>query len=357
MKRILLASSILATAYLTCPTASADTINVDVIYPEVSQQSQTLSLVGTVETPNSAALAPLQSGLVAEILVEEGQLVEKHQPLLVLDSELAELGLQQANAGLAAARANADEAQRRYDEIVKLADKQLVAETSMAERRSNVAITEAEVEQAIVQQKLHKSLLARHTLKAPFSGLIARRYADLGEWVTSQNPVFHLIAQDDLRLAVSIPQEYFHQLNGRSDINVEVTPDFPDAAPIKAKLDTLVRSAANSSRTLTGHIELPDSSDLLVGMSARADVLIPESEKAIARVPRSAIKQHPDGGFSVFAAVEGKARQIVVEVIESNDGIVAVSGLDADVPIVATGVAVLVNGADLTITNQSRGGQ
>ena len=354
VKHVFVATAFAVAAHFTTSPARAEAIAVDVAYPEITQQSETLTLIGTVETPNSATLAPLQSGLVAEILVEEGQLVEKGQRLLVLDSELAELSLEQANAALVLAQANAREAVRQYEEAVKLATEQLAAETLAAERKAYVAITEAEIEQAIVQQKFQQRLLARHTLKAPFSGLIAERFVDLGEWVTSQSALFQLTAQDNLRLAVSIPQEYFPRLNDSGHIHVKVTPDFAGAATVDATLDVLVTSAANSSRTLTGFIQLPAGPNWLVGMSARADVTIPSSEQAIAWVPESAIKQHPDGGFSVFSVVDDKAKQVVVNVVDSEDDMVAVSGLSGTTPVVTTGVSVLIDGADLTIKNPSR---
>jgi RND family efflux transporter MFP subunit len=354
MKHVLLAVLLFIAAYLPMSPVSAEAVDVDVVYPKATQQPQTLSIIGTVEAPNSAALAPLLPGLVAQLLVEEGQLVEKGQPLLVLDSELAELSLQQASAALLAAEANAKEALRLYDQAVDLAKDEVTTPTIVAERKSNLAIAEAEVKQAVAQEKLEQSLLARHTLKAPFSGLITERFVNLGEWVDSQSVVFQLTAQDNLRLAVSIPQEYFRRLNGTSDVQVEVTPDFLDAAAIEAKLDVLVNSAANRTRTLTGFIHLPDSPEWLVGMSARADVTIPGSEQEVTWVPKSAIKRHPDGGFSVFSVVDNKAKQIVVDVIDSESDLVAVSGLSPDLPVVAAGVAVLIDGAELNVKNSSQ---
>lgn len=339
---------LLVLLHLVNRTAWAETVNVEVVYPKISQQTESLILIGTVEAPQSAALAPLQPGLVAKLAIEKGQKVKEGQTLMVLDSLLAELSVQQAQAGLQAAAATQQEAERLYQELLQLSTQQLVAETLIAERKAALTIATAGVRQAKTQYRLQQSILSRHTLKAPFSGLIVDRYVNIGEWVTQQNPIFHLVSQDSLRLTVSIPQEYYQTLNTSQNISVKVTPDF-NASSINATLDVLVNSAANVSRTLVGLITLPDEHDWLVGMSARVEISLPFSAQPIAWLPKSAIKQHPDGGNSVFTVVGNKAKQTAISVIQYEGALVAVSGITDEYPVVASGVAVLKNDAQLTV--------
>lgn len=353
MNKILLAVFLSVGILSTNSATAADTVNVDVVYLTPEQKGQTLTLVGTVETPNTSSLMPLQPGLVAAINVEKGQFVEQGQTLLVLDKELAELQLAQANASVASAQAAADEAQRLYQEMINLAKQQLVAETTIAERKANVIIAEANLQQAIAEKNMQQTIVARHTLKAPFSGIITERFVNLGEWLTQQTPAFTLTATDNLRLTVAIPQEYFHQLNNGESVAVKVTPDFAAASSISAKLDVLINSAANRSRTLTGLINLPNNNDWLVGMSARAEIALPASNQAIFWVPKAALKRHPDGGTSVFTAVNNKAKQVIVEVIESKSDTVAIKGINKQSPVIVSGVAVLKDGAELSPKNSS----
>ena len=333
-------------------TWAATPTNVQVVYPKISQQAESLILTGTVEAPQSSALAPLQTGLISTLAVEKGQEVTKGQILMVLDSQLIELSVQQAQASVQAAIAAQQESERLYQESLTLSKKQLVAETLIAERKANVTIANAEVRQAKTQYQLQQNMLSRHTLRAPFAGLIVDRYVNIGEWVTQQNPAFQLISQDNLRLVVSIPQEYYQALKTSPNIDVNVTPDFVNATKVHAKLDVLVNSAANESRTLVGLIELTDNQDWLVGMSAQAEIILPSSEQQIAWLPKSAIKQHPDGGSSVFTVVENKARQVNVTIIEDQGDLVAVSGIPSRLPVVSSGVAVLRNGTALVVASE-----
>ena len=336
-------------AWLFSPTSTAQVVEVDVFYPESARSAQTLALTGTVESRQHAELAPLRAGVVARLLVEAGDTVEAGQKLMVLDAKLAELNLAQIKAAAEAAQVVKTEAERLYQEVISLSERQLVAETLMSERQSAVAVASADVTRAKAELAQQREVVRRYTLYAPFAGVVAERNVDVGEWVTEQTRVFTLVEQQNLRLNVSIPQEYYGQLVGRKDIGVTLIPDFVNAMPIQARLDRLVAVANDISRALTGYIDLPAGTPLVAGMSARAEIAIPESEQAVLWVPRSAIKQHPDGGRSVFAVVNNKARRFLVDVVEQQRDRVAITGAPGDRALIISGVELLQDGTDLEV--------
>ncbi len=74
------------------PSSAQDSpIEVTAAYPVASQKYQSITLSGAVSSANDAFLAPLQAGLVDKLFVEVGDHVQQGQPLLTLDSKLAEL--------------------------------------------------------------------------------------------------------------------------------------------------------------------------------------------------------------------------------------------------------------------------
>lgn len=329
----------------TCFYAQANNVNsVDVYQAKASQTSQSLSLTGTVEAKQHAELATLESGVVESLYVEVGDVVEKGQKLLSLDAKLAKLNVERVKALKAAAQAQKTEAERLYKEVVSLSKQQLVAETLLNERLSALAIAKAELSRVDAELAQALEVLSRHTLIAPFSGVIAERQIDVGEWVTQQSSVLTLVEQQSLRLKVAIPQEYYQQLNASGDVSVVVTPDVAGASSITAKLNRLVGVAANSSRTVTGLVYLPNNAALVVGMSAKASVYLPASETTQVWLPKSAIKQHPDGGRSVFVVDNNKASRVLVKVAKTDGNLVAVTGTSADKPFVVSGVELLRDG-------------
>ena len=155
------------------PSSAQDSpIEVTAAYPVASQKYQSITLSGAVSSANDAFLAPLQAGLVDKLFVEVGDHVQQGQPLLTLDSKLAELALQQAEAELEVGTVAYNEAERLLNEVDALSQQQLAAKTLFQQRKAEVANAKAELARLKATLALRKEIVARHTLKAPFDGVI-----------------------------------------------------------------------------------------------------------------------------------------------------------------------------------------
>jgi RND family efflux transporter MFP subunit len=329
-----------------------DVINVDVVYPNQTQTNQTLVLTGTVEAKQYARLASLEAGRVDSLQVEIGDVVERGQILLSLDSKLAELEVEGAKANLNAAQVNQAEAQRLYQEVLALSKQQVVAQTLIAERAALLASAQAQLANAQAQLSLQEELLVRHTLRAPFAGIIAQRNVDIGEWVTQQSPVFDLVAQDNLRLSLAIPQEYYATLSQQGAINVEVQPDTGGGMGFSAQLSRFVPVSNSATRAFLAQVDLPAQSDMVVGMSARAQITIPNTSRSAITLPRSAIKQHPDGGSSVFVVENGKAKRIITTYTNLPGNMVQINNQDTDQAFIISAVELLRDGMPVVANTQ-----
>lgn len=342
------AKLIVATAFFSV-SSWANSIQVELVSPELKTTETVLKLTGTIETKQNSELAVLQSGVVAELYAEQGDLVLKGQKLLALDSELAVLEYEQLKAELKISRLNLAEKQRLFDEIDSLKNDKLIAETTAAQRKSELSVAKAQLAQAISKVKMQEEVVRRHTLYAPFSGVIAERNVDLGEWVTQQTSTFSLLEDKNLRLKVSIPQEYYSHIVGQLNIPVTVTTDVEGASSYKVKLTKLVTAANPVNRTFTALIDLSDIESLAPGMSARAEVVIPEQQKQVIWLPKNAIKIHPDGGYSVFYVNNGQAKRTLVNVHEFSGELVGVIGADSNKQYISTGVELLQDGQEVMI--------
>ncbi|UTW44223.1 efflux RND transporter periplasmic adaptor subunit [bacterium SCSIO 12696] len=328
---------------------SAQATEVDVFYPAPEPTYQALTLTGTVEAVQNANLASLQAGVIERFFVEVGDRVTQGQKLMALDATLAKLTLAEARASVASSKVNLAEAKRLYQEALALSEQQALAQTLIARRKAAVSIAEAELSKQSSSLAYQQELVNQHTLYAPFNGVISQRNADLGEWVTQQSSVLGLVQQDKLRLVVSIPQEYYRLLKQPENIVVMVTPGVTGADGFKSTISRYVAVSNEQSRAFTAHIDLPALENLVPGMSASANLQFGATQQQLIWLPKKALKQHPDGGSSVFAVINGVAERFIVSVVDEKEQQIAVTGAPANHAYVTSGIALLRDGEPLTI--------
>lgn len=211
---------------------------------------------GTIEAAEILTAAEV-AGRVVETLAEEGQKVSPGQPLLRIDPAAYELGVGQAEAALAIAKARLLEAEegprlpqvRQADEQYRKAQADLdgaqtahdrlralyaegaatKAQLDESETRLRAARAQAQsagaqadlvregahlrsveslrasVRQAEAALGLAKLNLERATVRAPVSGVVLRRLAEPGSAVTPGAPVAQLADLDNLWVRVYVP--------------------------------------------------------------------------------------------------------------------------------------------------------
>ena len=162
----------------------AQITKVDIFTPSLISNPEAMYLTCNVEATRHANVAVMEPGSVAELYVDAGSEVKAGDKLLKLDSTLADLLLAQDKASLQAAKVAQQEAERLLDEVLALSKQQRVAKTLIEERRANLANARAELVRQQAAVSLQTEIVNRHTLYAPFSGVISNRKVDIGEWVT-----------------------------------------------------------------------------------------------------------------------------------------------------------------------------
>jgi RND family efflux transporter MFP subunit len=325
-----------------------EAISVDAMIGLESPSNTTLTLTGTIEAKQSAQLAPLAPGRVEEIPVEIGDIVKKDQILLRLNNRLAQLEVDGARANVNALQIAEVEAKRLFNEAVALSDKQVVPQTLISERRALVASSQAQLAQAKAALSLQKELLDRHTLRAPFDGVISLRNVDVGEWINQQSMPFTLVADNNLRLSVAVPQEYYGRLAKQQNIAAKVLVETNSNNYAQASITRFVPVSDPTTRAFVAQIDLPESLNIAVGMSAQAQIVIPNTASSAIILPRSAIKQHPDGGSSVFVLENGKAKRIITPYTVLANNMVSIPNQPANLPYILTAIELLQDGTPVT---------
>lgn len=349
--RKFISSLLFVKLFFVSSTLLAASLEVEVVKAQQQASNFELQLSGNVKAKNDAQLTSLESGVVREIKVDAGDTVSVGQVLIVLDDSLAVIELEQAKALYQSAQVTYQEDLRLYNEIIDLTKQQVVAKTQLAQRKASLANSKALRAQAKAKVRLQQEIVERHTLRAPFSGIIAARDVDVGEWVSQQSNVLQLVSDEALRVFVDIPQEYFNQINSNNNVDVLVIPDSSPDQPINLSVSRFIGVSNQVSRTFVARIDLPNDTAMVPGMSAKVKLILPHANVSQATLPKSALKRHPDGSYSVYAVENKKVKRFSVNLLRTSFNQVIVQGVPHDTAVIISGNDLLIDGTSVNVKN------
>ncbi len=293
-------------------------IPVKVMRAAVAPVHEELPLTGNVTTRRQSRLSPEVAGLAAQLYVDEGDEVSRGDALLELDRDIAQIERDSVAAQVAEAQARLAEALRQQDEAARLVEKKHIPPTRHEAAQAVVAMDRAALERLQKELQRRQELVRRHTVNAPFDGVITQKMVEEGEWVKIDTPLFELTEIDRLRVNVPVPQFYF------GDVHLGTPVRFAfDAYPGReflAAVTMKVPLSSESARTFPVRIDLENVDRLFApGMSARVIFRLGSADTGESLlVSRDALVRKPDGSASVWVATPGsegmKARQVAVSI-------------------------------------------
>lgn len=313
-----------------------------------------LELSGTVTSPRVSQISTSVPGLVSAVHFDSGASVSAGDLLLELDPALEEIAIRQVDAEIALAEAELADVYRRLGIARNLAERSFGPQNAVDTLKTEVATKAATIERTKALRASAVERLERHTVKAPYAGVISRRMAEAGQWIVPGTTVFELVDMSELRIDVPIPQQYYPQIKN----GAEVTASF-DALPdvvVPARVGALVPVSDPAVRTFTLRV-LPESDTIAItpGMSARVHIELQSGRKGLV-VSRDALVRYPDGRITVWVIEENEDKNLVkerrIEIGDAFDGVVHVrSGLKEGERVVVRGNESLREGQTVRLAS------
>lgn len=372
-----------------------------------------LSASGYVVARRRAVVSAKIQGRLSELLVEEGARVEEGQVFARLESvdfqaavTRARAQLQQADAQIAAAqaqigmaeagttRAVADraEAERQLRLAERLAKEEIlpidqldaarsrlkVADAALGQSRAEQDRTRADLQQANAERAraladvgYNEALLQNTVIRAPFTGIVVRKMAEVGESVapippgvnisTASGAIVALADLDTLEVEVDVAEANVARLqtNQPAEVVVEAFPE----RKYKGVLRQVIPTADRTRATVMVKVTILDKdANLKPEMSAKVTFLEPlrapspaAATERIVVVPPAAVVTR--GGTSlVFAVVDGAVQQKTVTVGPTReDGLVITAGLDGSETLITQPPDSLKAGDRVKVTSAAAG--
>lgn len=266
-------------------------------------------LSGTVVSDNQVALYPEISGRISQVHVQNGDFVEEGDPLVSLNNrqyqeqlEQAKANLQINQARLKQAQASYNEIQARFERVKKLTERELSSQQELETLQAELASAEADVDLAKAQVQQSKAtveeqqeLLSRTIIRAPITGTVGQRNAEVGMQVSSSQQLFTIGDLDNLRVEVVLTDQMLNEIEIGQTARIYVGED-TNRQVIKAELSRISPFLNDVTRSTEGEIDVKNQNNLLrPGMFVPVDIMYGESRQATL-IPTSALYNDPTTG-------------------------------------------------------------
>ncbi len=204
---------------------------VPVVVAKVTHQAIPVELtaIGTGMPYKTVSVESQVAGIVQGVHYRQGQYVEKGDLLVTLDRRPFLAALQQAQAGLARDKAQAElyrDELRRYQELFRQG---IVSREQYDQYQATASSADATVRADEAAIQTAKIQLSYTSIYAPFSGVTSAQLVYPGAAVKASDlPVLVVINQiSPIYVSFSVPQQYLAQIRdfmARSRLPVEATP-------------------------------------------------------------------------------------------------------------------------------------
>ncbi len=295
------------------PAPEAVQISVYTVKPESVEVFYTAN--GYFEAIKDVVLRPEVSGRVLELLTDEGQFARQGQPLLKIDPSDYENTLRQLEANLMQARANYENQRAIYERRKFLYEQNLIAREDFENAKTQLKVYQDQVSAIEAQLRNARLQLSRTTLRAPFSGYIAQKFVNVGDYITPQSQTFRLVTLDPIKVVFEAPQELQPKLKLGSLVYLQVE----GAGNYEGRIN-FVSPTANASRMLTikALVKNPKG-ELKPNMYAQ--VRVPISSTEAFKIPETALVLIGNQK-AVWKVVGDKVFPVKVDIVKQGDGYV-----------------------------------
>jgi len=349
--------------------------SVEVTKPVRKDLARKIGLSANVEPMIQATLYAKATGYLKWIKADIGDLVKEGEVIAELDIPEMVKEYDQVQAKLREAKASYEKAKADYalqkltyqrtkdtweEEPGAVAKQDVdVARAKFELAKANINSEKAKIDNAKADMERIKTLLEYGKIKAPFNGVVTKRFLDPGALVqiatssTNVSPVVTIMHTDTVRIFIDVPEPDVPFVEKGNQATLDV-----DALPDKSFSGTVTRfaNALNpETRTMRTEIDIPNPDHILrPGMYGNLTLNLEVHENAII-IPATALVVENDKKF-VYKVRGGKVEKVEIKT-DIDDGIQVevIKGLTGSEDIIVKGKNTVSDGEVVEVVRVSSG--
>ncbi|MNO81553.1 Multidrug resistance protein MdtA precursor [compost metagenome] len=261
------------------------------VSPLAATQGETLNLPAHLQAWNKAHINARVSGYLKSWQVDIGSQVQAGQVLATIDSPELDQQLAQAKAQWLQHKASAALATSTAQRWQHLLATHSVSRQEVDEKVAAAAVAEANVSAAEADYARLKDLSAYKIIRAPFTGTITARHADIGQLIKADTEgatsLFDIADTQRLRLYVPVPQNYASAIVPGMQVELTV-PERPGQRYTASLLGSSTSVDSSSGSMLAQYAVENANHALLPGDYASASLRVRSDPHAVS-IPSSAL--------------------------------------------------------------------
>jgi membrane fusion protein (multidrug efflux system) len=231
-----------------------------------------ISTVGSLRSPETTIISADISGIIVELDAPEGREIGEGHLIARLDDQETRAALQVAEAR----ERNARIALERAEPLVRDG---VVPQQQLDDAEADVAMGVGLLEEA-------RTRLDKTRIRAPFGGLVGIQTAQLGQYVSSGDPIIELTQIDVLELVFGVPEEQAASVHIGQVVQGRVGRC---GVAFEALVEALDPQIDRDSRTRAVQAKVDNSArQLIPGMSARVRIEVGRRDSKLV-IPREAL--------------------------------------------------------------------
>lgn len=306
------------------------------------------------------------NGILEQRLYNEGQMVSEGDALFRIDRKPAEATLQQARAQRQVATANLRQAEREWNRISSLYERNAVSERDRDSAQSARELAEANLAVANAGMTQAELDVGYTEVTAPLSGVTSLEDLPEGSLIDTGTLLTTIVQLDPIHVRFALPEndatlrrvarEGMARSGEEQNVSARLVLVDGNEYPLDGRIDFTASTLDPRTGSVSARAVFPNPEQLVVpGQFVRVRVELQNFEDVIA-VPEKAVAQGPEGPVMYVVDADSKARVRSVELGPvSNGKQILLRGLEAGDRFVVSGLTNLRDGAPVNVTNDEGG--
>ncbi|MDQ3058731.1 MAG: efflux RND transporter periplasmic adaptor subunit [Pseudomonadota bacterium] len=330
--------------------AQVELAGTDVVKAQVRELAQGLAISGSLRAVNSAVVKARVAGELQGLSVREGDTVRAGQVIARIASNDYDARVRQAREQAASAKAQADVAQRQYDNNRALVKQGFISTTALDTSQSNLNAANATYRAALAGADVAARSVADTVLTSPISGQISQRLAQPGERVAIDSKIVEVVDVSRLELEASLGAQESLSVRVGQTAQLQIEGS---AQTLRATVARINPSAQAGSRSVLAYLSLENPAGASLRQGLFAQGTLGTAQASLLALPLGSVRtdkpapyvQAIENGQVVHKSVALGARGTA-----GGETLVAVTGLSEGTLVIAGHIGALSEGTQVRFT-------